>query len=276
MAWALRPRTRRKAAGPHRRDDDAPAPVDWLGRALDCRRCDVGVRQADARCALSHACVHDRYARRVERFFQWNPQAADDWLEHPYFEVRATAARHASLFRLRSVFDDLDETVRTVVAERVPRRLLGRFVHDPHREVRIRVAQRLEPQALAVLRSDRDYGVRAWVARRATQGILLEMTRDPDPLVRAEVARRLNVAALHVLATDPDMDVRRVVASRARPSVLGLLARDARWEVRWEVANRASRAVAEGLAEDPEEEVRIAATGRLAELKSGEAGEPGD
>lgn len=266
MAWGERPRTRRTAERTKVPDDDAPAPVDWIGRRLDCRRCDVPKRHPSVRCSLSHACVHDRYALRVERFFHWNPQAADDWLEHPYFEVRAIAARHASLFRLRAVLDDRDETVRTVVAERVPRRLLARFILDPHREVRIRVAQRLEPEALGALRSDRDYGVRVWVARRGTQATLLEMTRDADPLVRMEVARRLDLAAIHVLVDDPDLDVRRTVASRARPNVLGLLARDARWEVRWEVANRASRVVAERLAQDPEEEVRVAARTRLAEL----------
>ena len=48
---------------------------------------------------MKHACVHDRYARRIDRFFDWNPSLANDYLEHPHFEVRAIAAKFADVFR---------------------------------------------------------------------------------------------------------------------------------------------------------------------------------
>ena len=69
---------------------------------------------------MGHACVMDRYAPRIDRFFAWNPQLANEHLEHPYFEVRAVAARHADVFRLVSMVRDPDETVRWSVAQRLP------------------------------------------------------------------------------------------------------------------------------------------------------------
>jgi hypothetical protein len=40
--------------------------------------------------AKGKACIRDR---RVERFLRGNPDLADQYLDHPYFEVRAGAAR---------------------------------------------------------------------------------------------------------------------------------------------------------------------------------------
>ncbi|PZQ66392.1 MAG: hypothetical protein DI563_23630, partial [Variovorax paradoxus] len=135
----------------------------WQGGPVDCSACDcrfLRALPADQGCEPGHACVQDAYARRIDRFFRWHPDLADSQLPHPYFEVRAIAARHASVFRLPALIDDPDETVRLQVALRLPLRQLVRLAHDPHREVRIRVAQRIEGPALAAMRSDADYGVR--------------------------------------------------------------------------------------------------------------------
>ena len=59
-------------------------------------------------------------------------------LDHPYFEVRAIAVRHAPLFHLPRLMDDIDETVRSSVARRLPRRLLLKMRNDHDREVRSR------------------------------------------------------------------------------------------------------------------------------------------
>ena len=47
-------------------------------------------------------------------------------------------------FRLLSLIEDEDETVRLSVAVRLPLNQAVRLRRDPHREVRIRVAMRLE------------------------------------------------------------------------------------------------------------------------------------
>ena len=74
--------------------------------------------------ALKHACVNDRYARRIDRFFNWNPELANSYVAHPHFEVRAIAAKHADIFFLPPLLDDPEETVRWNVARRLPKRYI--------------------------------------------------------------------------------------------------------------------------------------------------------
>ena len=74
-------------------------------------------------CRPKHACVNDRYARRIDRFFNWNPALANAYVAHPHFEVRAIAAKHASVFLLPPLLDDPEETVRWNAARRLPKRL---------------------------------------------------------------------------------------------------------------------------------------------------------
>ena len=94
---------------------DPDQAIDWQGQTFDCAGCPDDAKPA-GRCALMEACVRDRYAKRIERFFSWNPELANDYLDHPYFEVRACAARKADVFHLRALIDDPDETVRWVAA----------------------------------------------------------------------------------------------------------------------------------------------------------------
>ncbi|NEL90763.1 LRV FeS4 cluster domain-containing protein, partial [Escherichia coli] len=126
-------------------------------------------------CRLRHACVHDRYARRIDRFFNWNPALANDYVKHPHFEVRAIAAKHASQFYLPPLLDDPEETVRWNAARRLPKRLVLRLRHDPHREVRIRIATVLDPEDLMPMMMDDDYYVRLVVARRIVPSVLGRM-----------------------------------------------------------------------------------------------------
>ena len=89
-----------------------PPSVDWLGRSLDCGSCVNQALLAEGKCQPAFSCVFDRYAKRIDRFFRWNPGLANDYLEHPYFEVRAVASRSADVFRLVGLMHDPDETVR--------------------------------------------------------------------------------------------------------------------------------------------------------------------
>ena len=243
------------------------AAVHWQGGPVDCSTCGhVEFRQRPGRlgCAPGHACVQDVYARRIDRFLRWHPELADDKLTHPYFEVRAIAARHCSVFRLPSLLGDPDETVRMQVALRLPLAQLSRLAHDPHREVRIRVAQRLTPCALAALRSDPDYGVRELVALRLPQALLPTMMLDTDRAVRMRVAQRLEMPALLRMSDDAEPEVRRIVAQRLPVPLLARMTNDADWRVRWEVAQRADAVTLAALRDDDEAEVRQAVQHRTA------------
>lgn len=248
----------RSAAG-----GDIPA-VTWRGEAIDCGRCPHGrTLRAGGGCEPGRSCVQDRYARRIDRFFRVHPGLANDHLDHPYFEVRAIAARHADLFHLKRLVDDEDETVRHSVAMRLPQKQLLAMAADPHREVRIRVAWRLEPHLLGRLQRDPDYHVRSIVARRLPAALLGALVHDPDDAVRAEVAQRLEMPALWALVDDPSVRVRRVVVERLPVPLLGRFARDPDFGVRWAVTQRADARVLEQMLADADEEIRRAADARL-------------
>jgi LRV protein FeS4 cluster/Leucine rich repeat variant len=243
--------------------------VDWTGRAIDaatCAVCSHAALRADGGCEPGRTCMQDAYARRIDRFFRTHPALANAHLAHPYFEVRAIAARHADVFQLQPLMDDDDETVRLQVALRVSQRLLQRMLHDPHREVRIRVAQRIATEALSGLLGDSDYQVRCIVAKRLPVGLLPLLMHDSDLQVRLAVAQRLPMPALWNLASDGAAEVRRVVAQRLPGPLLQVLAGDADWRVRWEVAGRARGDTLRGLLADAEADVRERAGERCAEL----------
>jgi hypothetical protein len=231
----------------------------WQGGPVNCGVCryaDLRAQPGRLGCEPGHACMQDVYARRIDRFFRWHPTLGDEQLTHAYFEVRAIAARHASVFHLLSMIDDPDETVRLQIALRLPLAQLARLAKDPHREVRIRVAQRLSPTALVVLRDDPDYGVRELVALRLPLALLSTMALDPDRAVRMRVAQRLEMPALLCMVDDAEPEVRRIVAERLPVPLLSRLSSDTDWRVRWEVAQRADAATLGTLREDDDPEVR--------------------
>lgn len=237
--------------------------LDWQGKPVDCLRCEYRHLREAGRCELGHACVQDRYARRIDRFFHWNPALSNESLAHPYFERRAVAAKRADVFRLPALIADEDETVRLTIALRLPQRQLLKLVQDPHREVRIRVAQRLDADHLPQMLRDEDYHVRKLVARRLTVALLPLLAADPDVEVRQEVAQRLEMPALLRMVEDPALEVRRVVAQRLPVGLLDRLVQDPEWLVRWEVAQRAEPAVLRQMEHDPDEEVSAVARDRL-------------
>ncbi|HEX5806232.1 MAG TPA: 4Fe4S-binding leucine-rich repeat protein, partial [Macromonas sp.] len=93
---------------------------DWRGQAIDCGHCPHQVLRVQGGCVPGRACVQDAYARRIDRFFRHHPQRAVEHLQHPYFEVRAIAARYVDPFHLPTLLHDPDETVRLQVALRLP------------------------------------------------------------------------------------------------------------------------------------------------------------
>lgn len=229
---------------------------DWRGAELDCAQCVHRALAEQGRCALQRACVQDRYARRIDRFFAWNPALADRHLTHPYFEVRAVAAKYASLFRLPGLLSDPDETVRWSAVARLPRRFLLRLREDPDREVRIRVARRLDGADLILMMHDPDYYVRQIVAEQITPSLLPLMIHDADPEVRRILAQRIGHEWLMPLAADPDARVRIVVAQRLPVSRLSWLLNDPDWRVRYELCGRLDPDQLGPLREDPDPLVR--------------------
>ncbi|MBQ0945852.1 hypothetical protein KAK07_21100 [Ideonella sp. 4Y16] len=249
--------------------------LDWQGQALDCTHCPHAALRRSGACEPGHSCMQDAYARRIDRFFRAHPTLADRHLAHPYFEVRAIAARHVDVFQLARLRDDPDETVRLQVALRLPLRQLAAMVADPHREVRIRVAQRLDPSALSALVDDPDYEVRSAVARRLPPALLPLLARDPDEQVRRVVAERLEMPTLWRLANDASPRVRHTVAQRAPVDLLVSFSEDPDWSVRWVLADRLDerrhRGLLQELAADEDAEVRCRARERLQGLQPLEA-----
>ncbi len=172
-------------------NDDIEETIDWRGEPVDCATCAHLDRNATGKCRLSHACVNDRYARRIDRFFNWNRELANDYVHHPHFEVRAIAAKHAAVFLLPPLLDDPEETVRWNAARRLPRKHILKLRHDPHREVRIRIVSLLEDADLVPMLQDGDYYVRLVIARRLAPDLLEWMLHDEEAEVRRVVAQRL-------------------------------------------------------------------------------------
>lgn len=252
--------------------NDIEEACDWQGNLLDCGRCEQREGLTEGRCHLGHACVHDRYARRIDRFFKWNPDLAKSYLEHPYFETRAVAAKHVELFYLPRLVSDPDETVRQSVAQRLPVRskqfeILRR---DPHRDVRVRVAERLEPGDLAAMIGDEDYFVRQIVARRLPQGLLVKLIHDRDPEVRKVVAQRIAPEWLPTLAADREVGVRLAAVRRMDNKQLKQLIKDSDWRLRYEVASRLELADLEPMRADPDQAVRELVAQRFNEPQAGD------
>lgn len=244
---------------------EGPAPVDWTGAALDCAACAFRDRLDAARCGQGWACAHDRYARRIERFFLLNPDLADRNLAAPYFETRMNAARVASLFRLPPLLDDPDPGVRAIAVLRLPPAVVERLIDDPDRGVRIAVAHRLPAARLSRMAGDPDGYVRSVVARRAEPGMLPLMSGDPDPDIRRIVARRLAPERLDRFRADDDPLVRREAAAR-RPD---LFLADPDLRVRHAAAENGGPAEAGALLTDPEDVIRETARQRLARSREG-------
>ncbi len=254
--------------------DDIDEARDWQGRDIDCSGCDHRLLLKSGLCRLKHACVHDRYARRIDRFFNWNPDLANGYVSHPHFEVRAIAAKHASAFVLPPLLDDPEETVRWNAARRLPKRLILRLRTDPHREVRIRIVSLLDDAELIPMMADADYYVRLVIARRIAPALLGRLIDDEEPEVRRVVAQRLPREWLLRMADDPDATVRLDVARRLSPDLLPRLRQDPDWRVRYEVAAHIAVGDLAELADDADALVQEMARTRAAGTPLQSAGRP--
>ncbi|MGO9547165.1 MAG: 4Fe4S-binding leucine-rich repeat protein [Rhodomicrobium sp.] len=251
---------------------DIDEAIDWQGQEIACDGCRHSELLAIGRCSLKHACVHDRYARRIDRFFNWNEALSNDYIDHPHFEVRAIAAKFADVFRLPPLLADPDETVRWNAVRRLPRRYLLLLRNDPHREVRIRVASLLDEADLSPMIRDTDYYVRIVAARRVAPLLLPAMMADEEAEVRRVVASRIEGEALFLMAADKDAEVRLAVVRRLEPGLLAGFHLDPDWRVRYEAASRLPAGVLSEMRDDPDDMVRDFVRKRLEELGAPELG----
>ena len=244
-------------------ESDILAAIDWLGAEIDCRDCAHRALSEVGRCQIMHACVNDRYALRINRFFDWNKELADEYLTHPHFEVRAIAAKSATVFRLPPLLKDEDETVRWNAVRRLPNSYLKLLRNDPHREVRIRVANMIDERDLLSMSDDCDYYVRLVVARRLPTHLLPLMFDDTEAQVRRLAAQRSEDLAVMRLIRDRDALVRLEVARKLDPQTLRAMIGDQDWRVRYEVALRGDTEWVSALCRDVDEMVRECATARM-------------
>ncbi len=252
--------------------DEIDEAIDWLGQPVSCDACVHRELLAEGRCRPKRACIHDRYARRIDRFLGLNPEISNGYLAHPYFEVRAIASKFADVFRLPALLGDEDETVRWNAAKRLPHRYLLALRDDPHREVRIRVAGMLDPSDLAPMMRDEDYYVRIIVARRIPASDLPAMIADAEPEVRRTVASRICHEALWRLLGDEDAQVRLAVAQRLTPMELIGFHNDPDWRVRYEAAGRMVPGMLAAMLGDPDDAVRELVLRRIEMQKTIETG----
>lgn len=239
--------------------------LDWQGHEVRCDDCVHRELSREERCRKKHVCMQDRSPDRIALFFMKNPDLANEFLTHPYFEVRAEAAKVADVFRLTALLDDEDETVRWNAALRLPHRFMIRLRNDPHREVRIRIASQLKGEDLTPMMSDPDYYVRQVVARRIAVAQLRNMIDDPDPEVRRVVAQRIEPEWLKELVDDPDASVCLTVAERLDPAHLLPLRSHADFRVRYEVAGLLPLRALDVMRKDPDPLVRERVEERIAD-----------
>lgn len=242
--------------------------MDWQGHEVCCTDCVHRELILEQLCRQKHICVQDRSPQRIEQFFNNNPGLANDFLSHPYFEVRAAAAKYADVFHLTALLNDEDESVRWNAALRLPRRFLLRLRDDPHRENRIRVASHLEGEELTPMMSDPDYFVRQVVAQRIEAPQLKHMIDDPDPAVRRVVAQRISAEWLPELVDDPDASVCLAVAERLTSTQLLPLRFHSDIRVRYEAAGRVPFSALEVMRKDTDPLVRERVEERRMEVRN--------
>ncbi|WP_108681261.1 4Fe4S-binding leucine-rich repeat protein [Methyloceanibacter sp. wino2] len=248
---------------------DIQETLDWQGQEIDCGACAHEALRSEDKCEPRKACVQDRYARRIDRFFDQNPSLADGYLAHPYFELRAVAAKHATVFRLPPLLKDSEETVRWSAVRRLPYRYLLDLRADPHREVRIRIALTLNDDDLPSMMYDPDYYVRTVVARRISPKHLTSMMHDSEAAVRRVVVSRVEERFLMQMANDAEPSVRLEAARRLTPRQLVLLRRDPDWRVRFHVASNIEGEALAAMQDDSDPVVRQLVYARLTRPDNG-------
>jgi hypothetical protein len=164
--------------------------LDWLGKPVSCRDCPHEDIRSGAHCDLGRVCVQDRRAKRIDRFFAANPGQAPNYLRHPYFEVRALAAKYVSVFLLPPLLDDPGLTCGRWWRAPPPVSRIAHLGHPDHST--LVVAQRVDGADLVRLLRDADYWVRRAVKRAGAVWCSPCAMSSASP---AQVARRTRQGA---------------------------------------------------------------------------------
>jgi hypothetical protein len=188
------------------------AATDWTERPFSCQDCRHLEMRASGRCMLGRLCVRDARSRELDAFFAADPQQAGAYLGHVYFEVRALAAKYASLFEIVGLLEDREPEVRVMAALRLPLNRIKDLRQDRDRKVRVACALRLDGGDLLAMAEDDDEYVRLTVARRLDPPLLAMLLHDESAEVRLAIADRAPRQIIAQLLCDPDEQV----AARAK------------------------------------------------------------
>ena len=164
-----------------------------------------------ASCRLKHACVHDRYARRIDRFFGWNPslakiicairisRCAPSRRNPPMCSVAGPADRPRGNGPLERRCCGCPTAIYSVCATiRTGRSAsasppgcdaadLSPMIHDADYYVRLVVARRIATgDAAADAQRSRGSGARVVLAQRIADAWLPRHCRRSEPTVRLE------------------------------------------------------------------------------------------
>ena len=156
--------------------------VDWRGNAVDCKSCSHRELRGAWPCRPGHACVNDRYARRIDRIFNWNPRWQTAMSSTIISRFARSLPNTRPFFSLPPLLDDPDEAVRWNTTRRLPKRMITKLRHDPHREVRVRGhVSLLEDGELVPMMDDPDYYVRLVICRRIDCNLLVRWCMTTRP-----------------------------------------------------------------------------------------------
>jgi hypothetical protein len=97
--------------------DELSEALDWRGEPVRCRDCRHRAIQQRGLCRKGRACIRDRRTRRIERFLVEHSALADEYLDHPYFEVRSVAAKYANIFRLPPLLNEFLDDPESIIRE---------------------------------------------------------------------------------------------------------------------------------------------------------------
>ena len=113
--------------------------LDWLGSRSPAPTAPTR-RRAAGRCDFGRACVEDRRARRIDRFFAANPALAERLSGAPVFRGAGAGGRYCNVFRCRACWTIRNRTCAPSAAFRLPLAARSPMKSDPDRKVRVAVA----------------------------------------------------------------------------------------------------------------------------------------
>ena len=180
--------------------------------------------------------MHDRYARRIDRFFDWNPGSRAIPSDPSLFRGARLRRQGRGCVPAAAMLDDPEETVRWSAVRRLPPLLLRLRQRSSPRGSHPGRATARRPRLISMVPKDVDYFVRQTVARRIPDDLLVLMIGRRRC---GSQARRGQPYCPQTAAEDggrQGSSVRLEVARRDDPANLAAFASDVDWRIRYEAS----------------------------------------